>query len=163
MQNSCRYTFPFTEILFTLTLCFLFIKYLFIYLKASLSHSYAPNLAISKSWFNVSKTFDRFMKIAQIYPSSSNIFFQITNTEVKQCCVLWVFLNPAYCFDNLSFMKSLIWWCMFLSKAFYICDKTPNTEYSLSNSPLFLKTGLTSTSLRIQWRLSMYEVMFFDM
>ena len=52
---------------FSFTLCFLSIKQLFMYLKASVSNPYALNLAIPNSWFNMSKTFEKFMKIAQIY------------------------------------------------------------------------------------------------
>ena len=42
------------SVLFTLTLCFLFIKLLFMYFKAYVSNPYAPKVTINKSWFNVS-------------------------------------------------------------------------------------------------------------
>ena len=76
------------NVLFTLTLCCLFVRQLFIYLRASVLNPYAPNLTINKSRFNVSKTFERSMKTAQIYPPSSKTFFHISNIQLKQCCVL---------------------------------------------------------------------------
>ena len=45
------------RVFFTLILCFMFVKQLFMHLKASVSNPHTPNLAIKKSWFNVSKAF----------------------------------------------------------------------------------------------------------
>ena len=77
-------------------------------LRASVPNPLAPNLAINKSWFNVSKVFERSMKIAQIYPPLSKMFFHSSKIEIKQCCVLYFFLNPVNCFDNLSFIELFI-------------------------------------------------------
>ena len=76
------------------------------YLRASVSNPYTPNLAINKSWFNLSKYFERPMKIALIYPPLSKNLFHNSSIQLKQCCVLRFVQNPVSCFDNLSFMYS---------------------------------------------------------
>ena len=57
------------------------------YLRASASNPYAPNLAINKSWFNVSKAFERSMKIAQIYPPYLKLssIFLVYNSSSAVC------------------------------------------------------------------------------
>ena len=90
------------NVLFTLTLCFLFVRKLFMYLRASVSNPFVPKLAINKLWFDMSNAFKRSVMIAQIYPPLSKPFFHISKIQLKQCCVLLFFLNLVNCFDNLS-------------------------------------------------------------
>ena len=66
--------FHLLEIFFTVIVCSLFLKHVFICFRAFISNPYALNFAINKFWLNVSKAFDRSIKIAQIYTLPSNLF-----------------------------------------------------------------------------------------
>ena len=107
------------EVLFTLTLCFLFVKYLFMYLRASVSNPYAPNLAINKSWFNVPKAFGRSMNIAEIYPLLSKTLFhtlmKLFETFLAFSCKKIYDLEAVFSLRHIMFAKS------FLSSEISVC------------------------------------------
>lgn len=110
--------------LLTRTRYWLFIKELFIKESASFWKPYAPNFAINKSWFTVQKAFEKSMNMARTKPTLPRLFFHFSRILIKQCWVLWTFLNPVSKSDSLPSMKISIWVYMILSNNFGMWSKT---------------------------------------
>ena len=107
------------KLLFTRTRCRLFVKLLF----RKKVHLFENHILLTwQSWFIVSKAFDNYMNIAQTKPLLSRVFFHLPSILIKQCWVLWFFLNPVSRFDNLSSMK--LWVYMILLKTFDMWGET---------------------------------------
>ena len=100
------------KVLFTLTLCLLFVKWLFIYLRVSLSNPYAINLAINKSWFNVLKAFETSMKITLIYIL---LYLRLS------CTFPTYNLSSVMCYDFLKILLIVLIVCLSCN---HLCDDT---------------------------------------
>ena len=82
------------------------------YLRASVSNPYASNLASNKSWFNVSKAFERSMNIAEIYPPLSKTLFytlmKLIGKFVAFFCKKIYDLEAVFSLRYIMFAKSFL-------------------------------------------------------
>ena len=71
--------------------------------NALIQNPYTFHFSSNKSWFIVSKAFERSINKVQIFSPLSEALFHFSSMVIKECCVPMI-LEIQLCFDSLSCM-----------------------------------------------------------